>query len=180
MLNNSMLEKNKFTVVTVILLIGAISWIIYQNRTIPKTGYILIQDVYNEFELKKEMEKKYLQAKNARDKILDSLAFEVKIIANKIQAEQEKNKATIDHFNLKRDEYFQRKQSYDEDNAALTKQYDQEILTQLNQYIKDYAEANHYTYVFGNDGNGSLLYGIETLNITKEVSAFVNNKYKGL
>jgi outer membrane protein len=175
-----MLAKNKFTLLTILLLIGAISWIVYQNRSIPKTGYILIQDVYNGFEMKKQMEKKYLQTKNARDKILDSLAFEVKIIANKIKVEEEKNKATIDNFNLKRDEYFQRKQNFDEDNTALTKQYDQEILTQLNQYIKDYAEENHYTYVFGNDGNGSLLYGIETLNITKEVSAFVNDKYKGL
>lgn len=175
-----MLAKNKFTLLFAILLIAAIGWIIYQNRSIPKTGYIIIQDVYNDFELKKEVEKKYLQTKNARDKILDSLAFEVKMIANKVKAENEKNQETVDKFNLKRDEYFQRKQTFEEDNAALTKQYDQEILTQLNQYIKDYAEANNYTYVFGNDGNGSLLYGIETLNITKEVSTYVNNKYKGL
>lgn len=175
-----MLAKNKFTLLFAILLIAAIGLIIHQNRSIPKTGYIIIQDVYNGFDMKKEIEKKYLKTKDARDKILDSLAFEVKLIANKVKAENEKNQATIDNFNMKRDEYFQRKQTYDEDNAALTKQYDQEILTQLNQYIKDYAEENNYTYVFGNDGNGSLLYGIEALNITKEVSAYVNNKYKGL
>src|SRR4051812_40098192 len=102
-----MLAKNKFTLVFAVLLIAAIGWIFYQNQSMPKTGFIIIQDVYNDFQMKKEIEKKYLQTKNARDKILDSLAFEVKILANKVKAEQEKNQTTIENFNSKRDEYFQ-------------------------------------------------------------------------
>ena len=174
-------SKNKFTLLFVIvLLLGAIGVIIYQKQSSPKTGFILIQDVYNGFDMKKENEKKFVQVKNARDKILDSLTLELKILASKIDSEQQKNKATIEEFKMKRDEYVQRKKTYEEDNDALSKKYDQEILTQLNQYVKDYGERNGYTYIFGNDSNGSLMYAKETNNITKEIISFINDKYKGV
>ena len=175
-----MWDKNKFTFLFAILLIGAIIWIVYQNHSFPKTGYINIQDVYNGFDMKKEMEKKYLQTINVREKLLDSLASEMKIVAQKIKTEHEQNKSTIEHFNVKREEYLQRKRTFDEDNAALTKEYDQQILTQLNQYMKDFGESNHFTYVFGNDGNGSLIYGKKSSDITKDMIIYVNKKYKGL
>jgi outer membrane protein len=130
--------------------------------------------------MKKEFEKKYATTLNARKKIVDSLTFELNVLLKKIETEKEKNKSSIQEFNTKREEYIQRKKNYEEDNAALTKQYDQEILTQLTQYVKDYGEKNYYTYIFGNDGNGSLMYASETKNITKEVLEFINSKYKGV
>lgn len=163
-----------------LVLLGILFFLIYNWYTTPKTGYVLIHELYNGFEMKKEMEQKYKTVADARKKVLDSLSFELKKIANQIQLEEEKNKTAIKNFELKREEYFQRKQAFEEDNAMLSKQYDQEILTQLNQYVKDYSEANKFTYVFGNDGNGSLMYADEKNNITKEVIVFVNNKYKGL
>lgn len=167
------------TIVFSVLFVGLLSVVIIQWLSTPKTAYIIIQEVYNGFEMKKEMEKKYLDVKNARDKILDSLSFELKMIADQIKQEQEKNKETISLFELKREEYFQRKQKFDEDNAALTQKYDSEILTQLNQYVKDYGEENKYTYIYGNDANGSLMYANEKNNVTKEVVEYINNKYEG-
>lgn len=175
-----MLSTNKILILFAIVLLSTISWIMYQKQSAPKTGFVIIQDLYSGFNMKKEVEKKYQQTKNARDKILDSLTLELKILAKKIQNEQEKNKSTLAEFNTKRDEYIQRKQTYEEDNTALAKKYDKEILTQLNQYVKDFGEKNHYTYVFGNDENGSLMYAIEAKNITKEVLEYINNKYKGV
>ena len=162
--------------IIVVVLIGIV---IYQFQNTPKTGYVLIQDLFNGFEMKKEKEKEFKITKEARDKILDSLSFELKMLANQIQSEEEKNKETIKKFELKREEYFQKKQNFEEDNQALTKKFDEQILTQLNQYVKDYSIANDYIYVFGNDGNGALMYGNEKNNITKEVVAFINSKYKG-
>ena len=170
----------KIVILLLLIVVGLAAFVMYQWQTTPKTGYVIIEDLFNGFEMKKEMEKKFKVTKNARDKILDSLTFELKKIANKIQKEGEKNKETISFFEAKREEYFHKKQTIEEDNDALTKQYDQEILTQLNQYVKDYSVSNGYAYVFGNDSNGSLMYGDEKNNITKEVIEFVNNKYKGL
>lgn len=174
-----MSKKNIAVVLLTILFGSAIIWIIVKQRNLPKTGYVLISEVYNSFEMKKEMEKKYLLVKNSRDKILDSLELELKILGSKIKKEEEKNKTTIEDFTYKREEYLQRKKTYDEDNEALTKKYDQEIITQLNQYVKDYGERNGYTYIFGNDGNGSMMYANEAGNITKDVIVFINGKYRG-
>lgn len=163
-----------------LLFIGLVGWNIYQHLSIPRTAYILIQEVYNGFDLKKETEKKFLHTKNARDKVLDSLALEVQLLGKKIEAEQEKNTETINQFNTKREEYYQRRKTYEEDNNALSKQYDQEILTQLNQYVKDFGNEHNYTYIFGNDGNGSLMYGKDAKNVTPEVIEYINDKYRGI
>jgi outer membrane protein len=175
-----MWSKNKFTIQFFIFLVIVIGWIIYQKQSEDKTGFIYIQEVYNGFDMKKEIEQRYTVTKNARDKILDSLELDLKLLARKIESEGESNKETIALFNIRREEFVSRKQTYEEDNVALTKKYDQEILSQLNQYVKDFGLKNDFTYVFGNDGNGSLMYAKETKDVTKEVIEFINNKYKGV
>lgn len=172
--------KNKPALVLATILIFSIAWICYKEANPEKTAFITIQDVYSNFDMKKEMEKKYTSVKNARDKILDSLNLELKILAGKIENSSKKDEAKMEDFNLKRDEFLQRKKSYEEDNDALSKKYDQEILSQLNQYVKDFGGKNGYTYIYGNDGNGSLMYANDERNITKEVVAFINDKYKGV
>ena len=175
-----MWSRNKYAIQFIFLLSLIMAWIVYDWQKTPKTGFIIIQEVYNGFEMKKEIEIKYNTTKLARDKILDSLDIDLKIFAKKIETGQQKNNAVVEQFQIKREAFFQQKQTYEEDNAALTKQYDQQILTQLNQYIKDFGEKNHFTYIFGNDGNGSLVYAHDAKNITKELTEFINNKYKGL
>jgi outer membrane protein len=167
------------SVINILLILGLVVGIAYSNWSKPKTGFILIHEVYNNFGLKKELEKKFLATKNARQKMLDSLELSLKFLANKIQQQKEKNKDDILVFNNKRDEYLQKKQIIEEDNTALTNQYDGEILTQLNQYVKDYGAEKNYTYVYGIDGNGALMYGKEGENITKEMIEYINNKYNG-
>ncbi|MCW3084173.1 MAG: hypothetical protein JWP12_1539 [Bacteroidetes bacterium] len=174
-----MWKKNKIALLLTLLLIAAVTWIIVKETQKPKNGYVLISEVYNGFEMKKEMEKKFLLVKNSREKILDSLELELKILGARIQKENEKNPATIAEFTTRRDEYVERKKTYEEDNNALSQKYDKEILAQLNQYVKNYGEENKYAYIFGSDGNGSLMYANEGDNITKEVIIYINNKYKG-
>lgn len=147
----------------------------------PKTGYIFIQNVYNNFEYKKEVEKKFLATKNARQKKLDSLELEIKIMGTRLSQlnDKEMKNDDLDKFNDIREEYLKKKQIMEQDNDQLSHQYDIEILTQLNQYIKDYGVENNYTYIFGNDGNGSLMFAREKDDISKEVIEYVNNRYAG-
>ncbi len=175
-----MLAINKTSITLALLLILATTYIGTQAQLQSKTGFVIITELYNGFEMKKEMEQKYLGVKNARDKILDSLTLELKFISQKIETEQEKNPNTIKEFTTKRNDYLQYKQNFEADNTALSQKYDQEILTQMNQYVQDYGEANGYTYVFGNDGNGSIMYAKNTNNITKQVIDYINHKYKGI
>jgi outer membrane protein len=174
-----MMAKNKLLVVITICLLGVIGYLIFNHQVQRKVGYVYIKELYNGFEMKKQMEQKYLKSKQQRDKVLDSAKFELNNLLKKIDAEKEKNPKTIEEFNKKKEQFFQIKSSFEEENSKLSRDFDEQILTQLNQYVKDFGTQQHYDLLFGNDGNGSLMYAIDELNHTKEVLEFINAKYNG-
>lgn len=171
----------KKLVVTVLLLnVCVLGAYLYDRVTSIKTGYLVIQDVFNAFDLKKDYERKLLSSTAARRKIADSLETELKQLAAKIEIEKGKNKDDLTLFEIKRQDYLEKRKAMEEDNATQTKKYDEEILTQLNQYVQDFGKENGYTYILGNDGNGSLMYATDAKNITQEIVGYINARYKGV
>ncbi len=147
-------------------------------RNNHKIGFVLISDVYNEFDLKKEMETKYNATRSARKKILDSLQIDLSVLSNRLKNKIEKE-GDKELFERKRIEYNQKAQLFDEDNTAVSRQFDEQIIKQLNQYIADFGKEKNYDIIYGNTTNGSIMYGTDQLNITKEVTNYINAKYKG-
>ena len=162
---------------TAIAAIAILLFVEHLNR--PKLGYIIISEVYSKFELKKQLEHKFLSAKANRQKVLDSLGFDLRLLAKRIDAAKGKDRKDEDFYNSKREEFYRRTQMMEEDNNALSKQYDTEIFNQLNQYVRDYGKEFHYQFIFGNDGNGSLMHGEDDLNVTDDVVKYINRKYSG-
>jgi len=146
----------------------------------PKTAYIFIPEVFEKFELKKDLEHKFLNTKNVRQKVLDSLAMQLRLLATKLDQEKIITKENETLYNNAREDFYKKRQTFEEDNKQLSREYDNEILTQLNQYVKDYGQENNYKYIYGNDNNGSLMYAEENLNISKEIIKYINKKYKGV
>lgn len=159
-----------------IIALSLLGWMYFDN---PKTGYVVIGQVFESFEMKKEMQKKYENSKNAAQKIIDSLQFELQVTADKFDKEKNPDKEEVMRFEQKRDEFFKRRQKFEEDVKSMSAEFDKQILTQLNQYAQDYGKAHGYTYIFGNDNNGSLMYAKEAEDITKEVIQYINEKYQG-
>jgi outer membrane protein len=148
-------------------------------RSVEKTGYVEISKLFEEFKLKKELAAQLQQIKSTRKNITDSLEFELKAIAKQIQVEGQKDKLRINEFELKRERYFEKKKQFEDDNIAVGKQFDTQIIAQLNQYVKDYGDKHGYTYIFGADGSGFLMFSLEKKNITEEVKIYINERYKG-
>jgi outer membrane protein len=173
------MTKNKLSVFLIICIAGIIAYLILTHKPERKVGYVLIKELYTGFEMKKQMEQKFVQAKQKSDKTLEGLKFELNNLLKKIEAEKEKNLATIEEFKKRKENFYQTKSTLEEENAKLTQQFDEQILTQLNQYVKDYGIEQHYDLLLGNDGNGSLMFATEDLNRTKEVLEYINAKYNG-
>jgi outer membrane protein len=167
----------KIAVVSLLIITLVVVYFSWFNK--PKTAYIIIQEVYSGFKMKLEMEKKFVQTTAARQKRLDSLQTELKSFATILDQNVKNTVSDLQKFDQLRDFFMQQKQMADQDNKNLMQQYDAEILTQLNQYVKDYGKEQHYQYIFGNDGNGSLMYGIDERNISKAVLEYINQKYEG-
>lgn len=156
------------------ILILLFAWNQYST---PKYAYIDIKEVYDGLELKKELEKNYSQTVESRQKVLDSLAFQIKIYERKFQRNGKKLNDEI--YNIMVADYYEKKKNFTEDNDALAQKMDEKILGQINQYIKEYGEVNHYTFIFGASGNGAIMYAKECKNVTKSFVGFINKQYKG-
>ncbi|MFI0429531.1 OmpH family outer membrane protein [Mariniflexile sp. HMF6888] len=53
------------------------------------------------------------------------------------------------------------------------------IWNRLNGYIKEFAQANNFKIILGTSGNGNVMHGDETIDITTQILAFSNKKYEG-
>jgi|SRR6185295_17802958 len=169
-----------FQIFLIVCVLGIVGYLIVNAGPKRKVGYVYIKELYTGFELKKQMEQKYLRLKHQRDKVLDSSKFELNNLLKRIDAENKKNPKTLEEFDKKKEQFYQTKNSFEEENRKLSQDFDEQILTQLNQYVKDYGIQEHYDLLFGNDGNGSLMFATDELNRTKEVLQFINQRYNGV
>jgi outer membrane protein len=51
------------------------------------------------------------------------------------------------------------------------------LVTLVKDFIKDYGKKNGYTYIYGANESGNILYGKEDLDITEKVIKALNEKY---
>ena len=121
----------------------------------------------------------YNKIKMARQRILDSLEMELNMLASKLEMNKSMNFETQTFFENKKKALYQLNQQYNEDNDNLLETYNKQILTHLNSYIKDYGKKNSSLLIVGADNKGSILYGDESIDITEDLIAYVNERFKG-
>lgn len=170
------MKKQHWILLTVLF---AVTWTIMIWRTgkVKQTGYVDLKQVFDEFAYTKELKKDLLKVQDARQKLVDSMEFELKLLSKETEAA--KNAEAKRKFDVKLENLLKFRKQAEEDNMALTDQLDGKILTQMNQYVKDYGKEKGYDIIIGSQGDGTVMHASEDLNITKEVIAYINHKYKG-
>lgn len=171
--------KKYLIVLLSLVLIMAIGFAVFYQFFIPKTAYVNIDEVYNNFPLKAELEKKLLATHKERERILDSLRAELKLLSMNLESGKSQKQEDVNLFYLKRENLQEKERQYNENTEAQTQEYKNQIWKQLSQYIKDYGKEHHYDYIFGVDEGYTLLYRKERHDITGELGKYVNEKYKG-
>jgi outer membrane protein len=158
-----------------LIIITGIVWVGFSFKQKVRTGWVDINKLYNEFELKKELESTLEITREQHKKVLDSLEFDI-ILMSKASKDALTNRV----IEAKKEYYIKRKRSFDVDDENQKNQYQTQILTQINQFVKDYGEKNGYAYIVGADGTGTVMYADEHLNLTNELKVYINERYKGL
>ncbi|MCU0359448.1 MAG: OmpH family outer membrane protein [Bacteroidia bacterium] len=161
-----------------VLSIIAISMSFYSVINTPKLGYVIINEAFDAFDYKKEMEKEYLNIRNTRKRLLDSLQVDISVLSSRIR-QGENQKEIVDLLNRKRIELNSKMEQFDEANELLAKDSDKKIIKQLNQYVEEYGKRNGYSILFGNTNGGTIMFGKEAYDCTKEVIQFINLRYAG-
>lgn len=163
------------------MLCGAISVLVsfFMVKLVsPSVAYVQVGKLYEEFDMKKDMEKELLGAQTKRKAILDSMLTDINLLTKKL----EQNPADIHIKSLvlkKREEYVNWRTTFENEEEEVVANLRGKILAQISQYVKEYGDDNGYDYVFGAVSDGTLMYGSEADDITTEVKQFINDRYKG-
>ena len=157
---------------------------IYHASLKSRSAYIDIKKVFDGFQMKKELEEKFKVTQKNREKVLDSLSFDLKLLSKRLNelaaAKQEISKDLAYSFEYKREEFLKMKNRFEEDNTALSQKLDGQILERLTQYVIEYGKENKYDFIYGTDGSGNLMYAKDMYNVSEEMISYINNKYKGV
>lgn len=187
MKQNSMKKISIQTITLAILgvfAITSISLTVYQMNRKQKFAIVDLAKLYSDFELKKQLEGQMTNVQDIRRKNIDSLELTLNILSHTIQnLDPEKNKpeyeTKVNEFDVRKQEYLYKKDMMDQDNEAMSQQYNDQIWKQLNQYVEDYGKANGIECIIGGDGSGNVMYRESSMDLTDEMVSYCNDRYKG-
>ena len=171
-------KKTIFIIGVSVLLSTCASYFVYTNiGGIKKQAYVDTVKVFNEFELKKSLEKKLDFILLKEKYIIDSLKIELQAIYN--DTLMGGNNRLLKTREIQ-SEVEQKVYLASQNEASLTENYNVQIWTQLNQYIKEFGKSKDLDLMLGANGNGSILYANEAYDLTEECILYVNNKFSGV
>jgi len=130
-------------------------------------------EVYNNCELKQKLEKDLLKVGSERKGELDSLQFELSFLSQKIE-QKKSSQIEIDRFEEMKNRYLTYQQKYEEENMRLKETYFNQIRKEINDKAKLFAESNGIDYFFAAVGDGSLMYGSPSVDLTEEFKLYVD------
>lgn len=166
--------KNNYTTYLIIcnvVLLTIVCIVLYLfNATSKGVVYVDNIELFNGFNMSNDLGKMNAKKINSQKKKLDSLYTIYSIFRQQENVEKMKEVE-----NYLREEDQELKQM----NDFLSKDMHEKIWGRLNQYIKEYGEANKCKIILGTQGNGNIFYGKEELNITTKILEYANTKYEG-
>ncbi len=184
-LNLPKLNLSKITLLVLgLFAVTSVSLTIYQMNRDQKFVIVDLAQLYNGFEMKKQLEGQMTNVVDVRQKTLDSLELSLNILSRTIQSmDPEANKEAYDskanEFEVRRQQYMSQQSAITQDNEAMQNQYNEQIWKQLNQYVEDYGKANGIECIIGGDGSGNVMYTETGLDLTDEVVVYCNERYQG-
>lgn len=138
-----------------------------------KTGYIVQQTLFDEFQGTIELRKKLKNMENEQKHLIDSLSLELELLS------KQKDPKSKLLYSRKSQEYMQYYKQLMADNSETVRSYEADVWKQINQYVADYGHDKKYTYIFGASGSGNIMHADSTNNLTKEILVYVNQRYGG-
>lgn len=177
------LTKGNFwlTALSLVLSLAAISLLFFKKEM--KIGYVNNVRLFNEFNLKLEIEKDIEKVKSLQTAQLDSLKSRMQFIEMELNSSGAPQISQSDprytEYRLLEIEYLKKEKQFQAENTNRAVEYDEQIWNRLNQYVLIYSEDNHYDMLLGSLGDGNLMYSKSEYDVTDNVIQFVNEKYEG-
>lgn len=149
-----------------------------------KTAYVDNQEIMEGFEKLKQTEEELSVEEEALKAKIDGMVAEsgYQDLVQEYQSNQGKMSETKEEelYN----EIMQIQQRLSQQQKMSNQQFQQRKSAQMDSlvntvkdFIKSYGQDNGYTYIYGANESGNILYGKDELDITDEVTKALNEKY---
>lgn len=153
------------------------------NNESQKIGFVNNKDLVNDYQEKIDIEAKFKTKIEAFQKRTDSIgqAFQQEAQAFQLKAQgMKKDQAQAEYQVLgqKQQMLQQRIQLEESTIQEDSQQTIDSLITKVRDYVKDYGKKNGYTYILGSNEAGSVMYGDESKDLTKEILDALNADYK--
>lgn len=168
--------KNTFKLLAIALLFASCQ----QQQ---KIGFIDNGDLIDGFKMKKDIEAIYKERNEAFQKRMDSVdrAFQVEVKAFQLAQSKMSQKNAQEKYTELGQRNQQLTQQFQKDRqvlqAGFTKEMDS-VLKYVTNFIDGYGKDKGYTFILGKNDAGSVMYGVEANDITKEVTEALNADFK--
>lgn len=155
-------------ILTNLVLIG-----LYFLRSNDNTAYFEFNKVYNECALKIKLEKDLEKVFSTRKSELDSLQLELSLLSGKIEAKTASG-LELQQFEDMKNRFLTIQDNYGQENARLKETYTAQIRKEINEKARLFAEQKGYTYLFAAMGDGTIMYGADKKDVTKDFQEFID------
>jgi len=145
----------------------------------PRTAYVDLQQLFDQFKGKKELESRLVQLSNTQRTQLDSLGLQLKALEKHLLTNQQDQNA-VSALQNRSQQFQQLNQRYEQDYQEKSEQFTQAVWQQINQYVKDYGKENEYDYIYGTGGDGTIMYARPTNDRTQQILQYINQRYEDL
>lgn len=137
--------------------------LVLTSCSVKKTGYVDMFKLVQEFELQKEYSDEAKREIDREKAMIDSIVY----------AEKLHNPSSSE--NVKDQLYTALYRKTEQRNKEIEKM----IWKRLNPYVAEFGKEKGYSYIYGANGTGNVLYADEKQNVTEELIEYVNKRYHG-
>lgn len=178
-----LLKNNAWELINSILIIGLllyfVNYTITQEKHKNKIVYVDNIKIFKKFNMTKDLTKEIENKYKGQIKEFDSLVNVIKtmeINLQKLKTISNAKKlayAKLQKIVVEKDKELKKIQGFVQ-NEISTKTW-----KRLNEYIKEYGKKYNFDIILGAQGNGTIMYGKENVDITDVFLKYANNKYEG-
>ncbi|MFN6943663.1 MAG: OmpH family outer membrane protein [Cytophagaceae bacterium] len=139
-----------------------------------KLGYLYNQKVFDGYVKTREARKALLAYEDRHKGRLDSLDAIIKsgLINGKQLSAKEQSKL----MEVREEE----SREFDESRSNLSQELNEQIWYEINKAVEKFGKENGYGFIYGANGNGSLMYAEEGLDLTSKILEYLNKSNESL
>ena len=148
-----------------------------------KIGFVDYLDLIDGYQEKVDIENKFKTKAEALAKKRDSIsqAFDLELKAFQTKAQSLSQQKAQEEYGLiqQRAQFMGQQLQQEEQQLQANGQTELDsVVSKVKKEITAFGKSNGYTYILGGGEGAGVLYGTETKDLTKEILAILNDKYK--